>query len=658
MNHIILEEIIILLTLAVLAIAGLKRFNIAPILAYLVVGIIVSPHALGLINDSDDVRFIAEFGVVFLMFTVGLEFSLVKMIALKKEVLGLGGTQVLLTSLIAGSIDWYFSHDLKEAIIVGGIIALSSTAIVTKQLSEQLELNSRHGHLAVSILIFQDIAVIPLLVMIPSFSGDEPFTLSINAGALLKSGIILLLMLAIGHWILRPLLRNIAKFRSAELFTLSVLLIALSAAWATHQAGLSLVLGAFIAGMMLSETEYRHQIEVDIRPFQDILLGLFFITVGMLLDLGAILPKLHWIILVTLLLLITKTLIISVLSYAFGAPAGVSFRTGVVLNQGGEFGFALLTLSLTYNVIPQDTVQIVLSSVVLSMMVTPWLISNNGRWAKIIFHSSYLSNRHKIVQRIEKRSQALSNSIIICGYGRIGQNISRFIEEKNHQYIALDLDPRRIQEAQDAGETVVYGDPTHKEILQAAGIDKARVILITIKNSSAVKKIIHQVRNLRNDIPILVRSIDEDKLDAFYAAGATDVIPETLESSIIMASHLLIHLDIPLNEITRDIANARKDRYKFLRGYFPGEEASHAESGHIIEHMNTLVLHPGSHAIGLKIDDINLDGRNIVFTALRRGGIRGKQPVADLVLKENDILVMYAKPEDLEFIKVELMTGH
>ncbi|MCW8932545.1 MAG: cation:proton antiporter [Gammaproteobacteria bacterium] len=618
MNHITFEEIVVLLTLAVFSIVCLKRFNIAPILAYLVVGIIVSPHAMGLVDDTQDVRFIAEFGVVFLMFTVGLEFSLSKMITLRKEVFGLGGTQMLLTSLIAGSIDWYFSQNVKEAIIVGGIIALSSTAIVTKQLSEQLELNSRHGHLAVSILIFQDLAVIPLLVLIPTLNSDETLLLSLEIKTFMTSGIILIIMLAIGHWILRPLMRTIANIRSAELFSLSVLLIALSAAWATHAAGLSLALGSFIAGMMLSETEYRHQIEVDIRPFQNILLGLFFITVGMLLDLNALIPQLHWVILVALLLIVAKTFIVTMLCYLFGATPGVSLRTGLVLNQGGEFGFALLTLAFANNVIEPETIQIVLSAIILSMMLTPWIITNNGRWVKIIFKQSYLSNRQKIINKIEQNSIPLSDHVIICGYGHIGQNISRFIEEKSQNYIALDLDSIRIQEAIEAGETVVYGDPIHKEVLQAAGINKARAIVVTIKNNSAAKKIIRQVRTFRNDIPILVRSIDETQLDELYSEGATDVIPETLESSIIMASHLLIHLDVPLNEITKDIARARRDRYKFLRGYYPGDEASHEESSKINEHMYTMVLHPGSRAIGMRIGDINLDGRDIVFTALRR----------------------------------------
>ncbi len=658
MNNIIFEEIILLLSLAVLAIALLKRFKIAPILAYLLVGIIVSPNALGLINDNQDVRFIAEFGVVFLMFTVGLEFSLARLITLKKEVLGLGGAQVMLTALVAGSIDWYFSHNIREAIVIGGIIALSSTAIVIKQLSEQLELNSRHGHLAVSILIFQDLAVIPLLIIIPTFAAQESLDLTPDLWPFLKSAIILLIMLSIGHWILRPLLRTIAQSRSAELFTLSVLLIALSAAWATHEAGLSLALGSFIAGMILSETEYRHQIEVDIRPFQDILLGLFFITVGMLLNINTLLSQLHWIVLVTILLLGIKTIITSVLCYLFGAPAGVSFRTGLVLSQGGEFGFAILTLALTWQVVPPQTVQIVLSAIILSMMLSPWLINNNGRWAKSLFHTSYLSNRQNIARQIAQSSKNLSQHVIICGYGRIGQNISRFIEEETHQSIALDVDSRRIQEAQSAGERVVYGDPTHKEILKAAGILNARVLLITIKNAATARKIIQQARIFRDDIPVLVRTLDETEMDTLYAAGATDVISENLEASIIMASHLLIHLDVPLNAITRDIAHARKDHYQFLRGFYPGEEATHVHTGATNEHMHTIVLYPGSRAIGIKIGDLNLDGRKIVFTALRRGGIRGKEPAPDVVLKENDVLVMHAKPEDLEYMRVELLTGH
>jgi CPA2 family monovalent cation:H+ antiporter-2 len=658
MNYAIFEEVILLLTLAVLAIAVLKRFNIAPILAYLIVGIIVSPYSLGLISDNRDVRFIAEFGVVLLMFTVGLEFSTAKFLALKKQVLGLGGAQVLITSLIAGSINWFFSHDLKEAITIGGIIALSSTALVIKQLSEQLELNSKHGHLAVSILIFQDIAVIPMLIMIVAFSSDAPFTFTVEVGSFIKAGLVLFLMLAMGHWILRPLLREIAKVRSTELFTLSVLLVSLSAAWATHEAGLSLALGGFIAGMMLSETEYRYQIEVEIRPFRDILLGLFFITVGMLLDIRSLLPLLPWVIVLTITLLLTKTLIITLLSLVFGATLDVAARTGLVLSQGGEFGFALLTLALTSDIISDTTAQVVLSSLILSMMISPWFIKNNGRWVEKIYHAPYIKNLNEIKVKIQKTSQELEDHVIICGYGRIGQNISRFIEEESQPYIALDLDVVRIQEAQNAGEMAFYGDAAQREILQAAGICKAKVVLITIKNNNMTLKIIHQIRRFTASVVILVLTKDETNLDELYKQGATEVIPQTMESSLIMASHLLSYLNVPLQEIMHMMVNVRQDHYKFLLGYFPGEKSKYEGRPEYRERMNTIILHRGYAAIGKTIGELDLDKRKIVFSALRRGGIRGQKPTKDVILKENDVLIMYARPEDLEYIKVELMSGH
>ncbi len=658
MNYAVFQEIILLLMIAVLAITVLKRFNIASILAYLIVGVIVSPNSLDIISDNRDVRFIAEFGVVFLMFTIGLEFSIAKFFALRKQVIGLGGAQVFVTSLFAGSIDWFFSQDIKEAITIGGIVALSSTAIVIKQLSEQLELNSRHGHLAVSILIFQDIAVIPMLIIITAFSNDISITPAVEISSFLKAVVVLFLLLAIGHWILRPLLREIAKLRSSELFTLSVLLISLSAAWATHEAGLSLALGAFIAGMMLSETEYRHQIEVEIRPFRDILLGLFFITVGMLLDVTSLLPLLPWVISLTLTLLFFKAVIILLLSLAFGAPLGVAARTGLVLNQGSEFGFALLTLALHSDIIPETTAQVVLAALILSMMIAPWIIKHNEQWVKKICPSPYANHLHEIKMNIQNSSQTLEEHVIICGYGRIGQNISRFIEVESQQYIALDLDALRIQEAQNAGDIAFYGDASEQEILKAAGICKAKVVLITIKNYNMSLKIIHQVRKLSPQVVILVRTNDESNLDELYQQGATEVILETMEASLIMASHLLSCLNVPEEEIMHTMARVRKGHYKFLRGYFPSKQISHEEGPDYKERMSTIILQRGFSSIGKTIGELDFDNHKINIIALRRGGIRGKKPTKAVILKENDVLILYAKPEDLEYIKVELMSGH
>lgn len=654
----LLGKVILLLTLAVLTIAFLKRFNIASILSYLLVGILVSPHGLGIIENNHDLHIFAELGVVFLMFTIGLEFSLAKMITLKKEVLGLGGSQVLFTSIVGGYIAWFLGLSLEQSIVIGGIVALSSTAIVLKQLSEQLELNSRHGHIAVSILIFQDIAVIPLLILIPTMAQQESLDISLSISNFVKAGLVLILMLAIGHWILRPLMRELAGFHSAELFTLSILLISLSAAWATYEVGLSLALGAFIAGMMLSETEYIHHIKVDIRPFRDIFLGLFFISIGMLINLPQLLPIFHWVILLTILLLVLKTLIITALSILFGSNKGVSFRTGIVLSQGGEFGFALLAIAASSQVLSEDTVQLVLSVIILSMMLAPYLIGQNGLLAKKIFPDGYLSQKDSIQKDLKVAGHEFQEHVIICGYGRISQSIVRFIEEESQLYVAIDLDSVRVQEAQQAGESVYYGDAANMEILQTIGIKKAKILVITFKSVSVTKNIIRQVRMLRQDIPILVRTQDETKLDLFYQEGATEVVPEGIEASLIMASHLLLQLNVPMSNIARKINAVRKNRYQLLRGYFAGEESAHEESALIKERMYTVCLPKGAHCIGKTMGELDLQNRNVVFTALRREGIRGKKPSPNLVFRENDVLVMYATAEDLEYTKVELLTGH
>jgi len=654
----LLGNVILLLTLAVLTIAFLKRFNIAPILSYLFVGILVSPYGLGIIKDSSDIHIFAELGVVFLMFTTGLEFSLAKMLALKKEVLGLGGSQVLLTSFVGGYITWFLNHNIEEAIVIGGIVALSSTAIVLKQLSEQLEVNSRHGHISISILIFQDMAVIPLLIFIPTMAQQESLDLSLSISNFVKSGFVLILMLAIGHWILRPLMRELASFNSAELFTLSILLISLSAAWATYEVGLSLALGAFIAGMMLSETEYIHQIKVDIRPFRDVFLGLFFISIGMLVNLQTLFPIFHWVILLTILLLVIKTFITTSLSILFGCNKGVALRSGLVLSQGGEFGFALLAIAASSHVVSENTVQLVLSVIILSMMTAPYLIAQNGILAKKIFPAGYISQNDSIQKDLKITGQEFHEHVIICGYGRISQSIVRFIEEESHHYIAIDLDSIRVQEAQQAGESVYFGDAANMEILQTIGIEKAKILVISLKSTSVTTNIIRQVRMIRQDIPILVRTQDETKLDLFYQEGATEVVPEGIEASLIMASHLLLQLNVPMSNIARKINSVRKNRYQLLRGYFPGEESTHEESVHIKERMYTVTLPQGANCIGKKMGELDLQNRNVVFTALRREGIRGKTPSPDLIFRENDVLVMYAAAEDLEYTKVELLSGH
>ncbi len=659
MNESVFHEILVLLAVAVIAVAVFRRFRLPPILGYLTVGVLVGPFGLQWIPDTQDTRFLAEFGVVFLLFTIGLEFSVPRLLAMKSTVLGLGGTQVVISAALAGTVAWAVGVPWQGALIVGGVLAVSSTAIVIKQLTEQLEINSRHGHNAVGILLFQDLAVIPFLVLIPILSADSSgWAFAPLLVALLKSALAFAAMLAVGRWLLRPLFREIAAARSAELFVLTVLLVSLTAAWATHLAGLSLALGGFIAGAMLGETEFRHQVEADIRPFRDVLLGLFFITIGMLLDLRGLLHLWPWVLLTLAGLVVVKAILITALCRAFGNEAGVAVRTGIVLAQGGEFGFALLSLAITAELIGFRTGQVLLGATLLSMALAPFLIRFNGYAAKYLFAKSYIRNRVRLEADIAHDLRGLHDHVIICGYGRIGQNIGRFLEHEGFPYAALDLDPYRVREARAAGETVFYGDSTHTEILQAAGIGRARALVLSFDDAPASMKILARVRENYPELPILVRSRDDSALESLQRLGATEVVPEILEGSLMLASHLLYLLNVPVSTIVRRVREVRSDRYRLLRGFFPGEEAVPIEASEgQRERLHAVTLPDGAAAVGRRIGDLSLDDCTVTVTAVRHEGVRSARPTPDLTLSTGDVLVLYGTPQDLERAESRLLKG-
>ena len=383
-----LSDILILLATAVAVVSLCLRLHLPPILGYLTVGVVVGPHALAWIADAAHTRAFAEFGLVFLLFTIGLEFSLSLLVRMKAAVLGLGGLQVLLTTLIIAAVSYYYlTLSIQGALVLGGIVAMSSTALVIRQLAEQQELHSPHGRNAVGILLFQDLAVIPFLILVAGPTGAmDTMPLLVVLAALAKGLLALLLILALGRWALRPLFRGIDRLGSTELFTLAVLLVALGAAGLTHQLGLSLALGAFLAGMMLGETEFRQQIEAVIRPFRDVLLGLFFITIGMLLDVQLLWAEAPRILLLLLVLMSFKWLLITGLCRLVGRNSITALRTGLVLAHGGEFGFAILALAFNSRLFPADLGQVVLTALLLSMGLAPLLIRVNGRLAGILPH--------------------------------------------------------------------------------------------------------------------------------------------------------------------------------------------------------------------------------------------------------------------------------
>jgi len=654
-----LLQVLILLAASVVVVAAVRKLALPAILGYLAVGLVLGPHALGLAADNETTRLLADFGVVFLVFTLGLEFSLPRLVAMRGEVLGIGGAQVTLTTaIVAGIAIALFGVAPPVAVVVGGAVAMSSTAIIVSQLTDQSENNRTHGRLAVAICLFQDLAFTLLLALESSLSGNRQVANPRQiALAIVIAGTALGLVLAAGRWLARPLFVLIAQLRSAELFSLAVLLAVLASAWATHAVGLSLALGAFLAGMMLAETEFRHQIEATIRSFRDILLGLFFITVGMLLDFALLLR--HFLLVTAVLagMLVVKTLIVTVVAQPSTRSWFKSLRTGVVASQGGEFGFALLTLLLRDELLDPGILQPLLAATVLSMVISPFLIRHNRSITRALLRTeappSGASRETQATLAVAARDH-----VVLCGFGRVGQNIARVLEQTGFEYIALEIDPYRLRVGRQAGDPVIYGDAGQPAVLQNVGIEHASCVVITFANPQVSLRIVRAVRALRGDVPILVRTQDDTQLEELQAAGATEVVPETLEASLMLLSHVLLLLKVPVTRVVRTVNDIRSHRYRMLRQFFPAERARAPDETHAFrEELYSVVLPPHAWAVGRTIADLLERGSAASVSAVRRDGIVGRDPTNDTVLKEGDVVVVCGTPEAVEHAETLLLMG-
>ncbi len=649
MDHSYLNDILILVAAAVAVVVAFLHLRLPPILGYLTVGVLMGPYGLGWIADTDHVHAFAEFGVVFLLFTIGLEFSLPLLIRMKSAVLGLGASQVLLTTAITAAIALYLGFPIESALVLGGVVAMSSTALVIRQLTDQVELHSSHGRNAVGILLFQDVMVIPFLILASSPLGSvDKMPILTVASALGEGAIALAIIFAMGRWVLRPLFRVIAGFKSSELFMLTALLVVMGAAWLTYQMGLSLALGAFVAGMMLGETEFRHQIEAEIRPFRDLLLGLFFITIGMLLNVG-LLPDL-WpqILLLLVLLLLFKLILIGGLCRLAGWDNAVSLRTGLVMAHGGEFGFAILALAFSGDILPAESSQVVLAALLISMGLAPLLIRANSSIASRLLPADIMEKSRKEIETcIAETAHGLSHHVIICGYGRVGQNVAHLLEFEGIRYVALDLDPVLVQNAIEAKEPVSYGDGANIHLLKAAGLAQAAALVISLKGEESALKILHQVRQIDTKIPVLVRTEDETNLRELQEAGATEVVPETLEASLMLSSHLLLALKIPEALVSSRIRQIRRERYTLLRQVYPGEEALTAPDSHI-EQLRAVELPKGAWAVAQPIKTLGLENTGATLTAIQRQDQRIPNPDQEMQLLAGDTLIIFGTPATLE----------
>ncbi|MBV4457454.1 monovalent cation:proton antiporter-2 (CPA2) family protein [Pseudomonas sp. COR58] len=563
-------NLLIILASSLLVIALFRRLRLPPVLGYLCVGLMVGPTAFDWVNESEHLPDLAELGVVFLLFSLGLEFSLSKMIALRNVVFRLGSQQVLFSAALLGGVLMLLGMHTLPALLLGAGLSLSSTAIVTKELGSLGEVFSSHGQNAVGVLLFQDVVAVLLLTLVPAFAGTGgqawywalPLTL-------LKTVVLFFGLLLASRWLLPRLFHEVAASRSAELFVLLALVIVLLTAWLTHLLGLSPALGAFLAGMLLGESHYRHQIEADIRPFRDILLGLFFVSIGMLIDLQLFASHSLAILGLTLGLLLIKGSVVAALVKWRGSDSETAWRSGLALAQGGEFCFALMAQMQQHSLLPDGLGALLLAATFCSMLLTPLLLRAAPRIAARLHRKP---NQTAQIEEISALNAGFDRHVVICGYGRVGQSIGRFMRNAGQPYIALDNDPVRVQEAAATERDVHYGDSARGDLLTAVGLLRARLLVIAVDQSDVALRVLKEARRLNADVPILVRTRDDSQWAELKAAGANEVVPELLESSLMLASHALILLGLPAHKVQEKVDQVRIDRYRLLHGFYPGSE--------------------------------------------------------------------------------------
>lgn len=648
-------NLLIILASSLVVIAIFRRLQLPPVLGYLCVGLFVGPTALDWVNESEELPDLAEMGVVFLLFSLGLEFSLSKMLALRRVVFGLGSLQVICSALLLAGLLGLLGMPAGAALLLGGGLALSSTAIVSKELTSLGEIFSSHGQNAIGVLLFQDVIAVLLLTLVPVFAGQGGqawyWTLPLTLG---KTVILFIGLLLANRWLLPRLFHEVARSHSAELFVLLALVIVLLTAWLTHLLGLSPALGAFLAGMLLGESNYRHQIEADIRPFRDILLGLFFVSIGMLIDLQLFASHGLEILGLTLALLAIKGVVVAVLVKLRGSDSETAWRSGVALAQGGEFCFALMAQMQQTRLLPEDLGHLLLAATFCSMLVTPLMLRGAPALAARLHRKP---NQEVQLEEIQAQSASLSGHVLICGYGRVGQSIGRFLRREQLAFIALDDDPVRVQEAAAGEQRVHYGDSRRGELLAAIGLERARLLVIAVDKTDVAMSVLKAARHFNTQVPILVRTRDDSLRDELRAAGATAVVPELLESSLMLASHALVMLGVPQERVQQRIDEVRQSRYRLLHGFYQGAQTSPVDSEGLPKVMlHAVNLGADAYACGRPLSELGLDLLGVEVQAVQRDG----EEVAlatDTCLHAGDAVLLSGPSNAIDACQARLLTG-
>lgn len=650
--------LVALLVASVVAVGLSRRAGLPPIVGYLLVGVIVGPSGFDLIRDPTTAQFVAEFGIVFLMFSIGLGFSLGYLKAMRRIVFGLGAVQVGGTIAVLMAVGWLLGLPWIAAFVLAVAFAMTSTTVLSKLLTDRFELEKPHGREVIGVSLFQDLAVVPILILLPALAkGGEGEWLLPLLLALVKVVVALALVLRFGQPLMRKWFGWVARERSSEFFTLNVLLVTIGMASLSELAGLSLALGAFLAGMLIAETEYRYQVEEDIKPFRDVLLGLFFITVGMFLDVAVVLEYLPWVAATSLVVATVKLAIVWGGARALGSDSAASLRSALWLWTAGEFGFVVLALGEQLDLMPQPWPQVAAASHVLMMLAAPVVVQFSDRivlrWA-----ASEWTRRSLELTQIAARAVKIKAPVLLLGYGRTGQHMAKLLEQEGLSVIALDLDPERVRRAQAAGENVVYGDAARTEVLKAAGLMRAQAVVITFADRETALRILSTVQTLRPEVPVVVRVRDEADIERMFAAGAAEVIPEAIEVAVMMAVQTMALVGVPLPKVLRRLRGLREERYGLFRGFFAGAtDAADDERDAAGVRLDTFVVDEGNPWIGRTLGELAFDTLGVEVVAVRRRGIRGAAPDASFRLQRGDALIVRGDMAALEAARERFLAG-
>ena len=552
-------DVLVFLVAAVAIVPLFHRLRASPILGYLAAGMLIGPHGFSIIGDTHSADTLAEFGVVFLLFMIGLDLSLERLHKMRHYVFGLGLLQVVVTTAIVTGIGFGMGIDIKAAILIGGALALSSTAFVLQLLKERGERATTFGIVTFSVLLLQDLAVVPLLMLMTTLSQEGTSFVAAFGLAILQAMVALVVAIWAGRIIFRPVFHVIASARSSELFVAMALLSILGMGWMLSLTGLSMALGAFLAGLLLAETEYKHQVEADIKPFRGLLLGLFFMTIGMSIDIVLIVSNLPVISLLVLALLLGKTIVTALLARMFGLPTSTSLQLGIALAQGGEFGFVLLGASGALGLIPMDIVQILLAVIALSMAVTPVLTQFGAKLANRLRSSGDISTVD-----IASEVKGLEGHVLIAGFGRVGQTIAKVLGDGGIPYVAVDNNTDRVSECRRKGAPVYYGDASQVSVLKSAGAEFAAAIVITLDQISVVNQLVGSLRRHYPEMKIFVRARDMRHLHLLETEGATSIVPETAEASLQLGAIVISALGASADTTESIVQNYRENDYALL----------------------------------------------------------------------------------------------